>query len=124
MHKLTLLFRTPPDVPKFEEDWAHKFVPVVEKMLGILRIEVSNVEGGPDGPSPFYKVHEFYFADRAAMDKAMNSEEGMRAGYTLNAFAKGLFTILFSDVLEDIVREGGQPPETKTPIPNIQNPNP
>ena len=124
MHKLTLLFRTPPDVPKFEEDWAHKFVPVVEKMPGILRIEVSNVEGGPDGPSPFYKVHEFYFESREAMDKAMNSEKGARAGMALNAIAKGLFTILFSDVLEDIVREGGQPPETKTPTPNLQNPNP
>lgn len=111
MYKLTILFTTPPDIPKFEDDWAHKFLPFAEAMPGVVRLEVSNVEGGPDGPSPYYKIHEFYFQNREAMDKGMNSEKGAQAGLALNTVAKGLFTIMFSDVLEDIVRPGGQPPE-------------
>src|SRR5574341_597815 len=116
MYKLTILFRTPPDIANFEHDWAHTFIPFAEAMPGILRVEVSNVDGGPDGPSEFYKIHELYFESREAMDKAMNSEKGTRAGYARNTFARGLFTITFSDVLEDIVRPGGQPPEAKPAV--------
>jgi uncharacterized protein (TIGR02118 family) len=122
MYKFTILFRTPPDIAKFEHDWAHTFVPFAEAMPGIVRVEVSTIDGGPDGASEFYKSHEFYFDTREAMDKAMNSEKGVRAGVALNTIAKGIFTILFAEVLEDIVRPGGQPPELQ--IPNLNNPNP
>jgi uncharacterized protein (TIGR02118 family) len=119
MYKLSILFRAPADIPRFEHDWAHTFVPLAEAMPGILRVAVSNIDGGPDGPAPFYKSHEFYFESRAAMDTAMNSESGVRAGYALNQFAPGLFTILFCEVLEDIVRESGRPPAlTPTPPPS------
>ena len=101
MYKLTILFRTPPDLPKFEDGWAHKFVPFADGMPGILRVEVSHIDGGPTGPAEFYKIHEFYFADRQAMDKAMNSEKGTRAGMALQVIAKGLYTLLFADVLEE-----------------------
>ena len=122
MYKLTILFRTPPDISEFEHEWAHLFVPLAEAMPGILRVEVSTVDGSPDGPSEFYKMHEFYFEDRAAMDAAMNSEKGTRAGGMLNAMARGRFTIVFSEVLEDIVRPGGQPPGSEIPDSNLQKP--
>jgi len=124
MYKLSILFRAPSDIPTFEHDWANTFVPLAEAMPGILRVAVSNIDGGPDGPAPFYKSHEFHFENRAAMDAAMNSEAGMRAGHALNAIATGLFTILFCEVLEDIVRESGKPPEQQLPTSNNQNPNP
>jgi uncharacterized protein (TIGR02118 family) len=111
MYKLTILFRPPANLSKFEDEWAHTFLPFAEAMPGILRIAVSTFDGGPDGPAEFYKSHEFYFENRAAMDKAMNSEKGTRAGQALNTIAKDIFTIMFSDVLEDILRPGGQPPE-------------
>ena len=122
MYKLSILFAAPPDIPKFEHEWAHTFVSFAEAMPGILRVAVSTVDGGPDGPAPFYKIHEFYFESRAAMDKAMNSEKGTRAGMALNIIAKGLFTILFSEVLEDIVQPGGQPPELQLSTSDNQNP--
>ena len=111
MYKLTILFRNPPDLAKFEHDWAHTFVPFAEAMPGILRVEVSSIDGGPDGSAEFHKIHELYFESRAAMDRAMNSEKGTRAGMALNALAPDLFVILFSEVHEDIVRPGGQLPE-------------
>ena len=117
MYKLTILFRPPPDIAKFEHDWAHTFLPLAEAMPGILRIAVSAIDGGPDGPAEFYKAHEFYFENRAAMDNAMNSEKGTQAGLALNTIAKDIFMIMFSEVLEDILRPGGQPPEMQ--IPNL-----
>jgi hypothetical protein len=45
-------------------------------------------------------MHEFYFETRAAMDRALNSEPGMRAGHALQKFPKGSYKLLFSDVME------------------------
>jgi len=114
MYKLTILFQHPDNLDSFEYDWAHKFVPIAEKMPGILRIEVSTVDGGPEGASKYHKLHEFYFESREAMDEAMLSEKGTQAGLRLNAIANGKFSILFSEVHEDIVRAGGAPPESET----------
>lgn len=111
MYKLTILFQHPDNLETFEYDWAHKFVPIAEKMPGIVRIEVSSVDGGPEGASKYHKLHEFYFESRAAMDEAMLSDKGTKAGLYLNALAKGKFSILFSEVHEDILRAGGAPPE-------------
>jgi uncharacterized protein (TIGR02118 family) len=111
MYKLSILFRQPPNLEQFEYDWANKFVPQAEKMPGILRIAVSSVDGSPDGPAEFYKIHEFYFENRAAMDAAMNGDKGARTGLFLNSIARGHFSILFSEVHEDILRPSGQPPE-------------
>jgi uncharacterized protein (TIGR02118 family) len=114
MYKLTILFRHPPDLLQFENDWADKFVQFADAMPGVIRIEVSTIDGGPTGPAEFHKIHEYYFADRAAMDKAMHSEKGVRAGNALQVIAPGLYTLIFADVTEDIVRAAGAPPEAKS----------
>lgn len=111
MYKLTILFNTPPDLAKFEQDWAMTFLPFAEAMPGILRIEVSTVDGGPDGPANIHKIHEFYFESREAMDKAMHSDKGTRTGAILNAIAPKRFTLLFAEVHEDVVQAAGRPPE-------------
>ena len=111
MYKLTILFRQPNNLAQFENDWADKFVPFAEAMPGVLRIAVSTIDGGPAGPAEYHKIHEFYFADRPAMDKAMHSEKGVRAGNALQTIAPGLYTLLFAEVAEDVVRAEGYPPE-------------
>jgi uncharacterized protein (TIGR02118 family) len=113
MHKFTIIFRHPENLETFEYDWAHKFVPIAEKMPGILRIEVSTIDGEPDGPSEIHKLHEFYFESREAMDEAMLSDKGNQAGLRLNAIAHNRFSILFSEVHEDILRASGNPPDAQ-----------
>ncbi len=106
MYKLTILFYKPAtleDEQSFEAVWTFDFIPYVEKMPELKRIEVSIVQGGPDGVSEFYKMHEFYFESRAAMDHALNSDMGMRAGYALQKFPKGSYKLIFSDVMEMIM---------------------
>jgi uncharacterized protein (TIGR02118 family) len=115
MYKLTILFRTPPDLARFEQDWALSFVPLAEAMPGILRVEVGTVDGGPDGPADIHKIHEFYFESRETLDRAMHSDTGARTGAVLNAIAPKRFSLLFAEVHEDVVRPGGQPPEAAAP---------
>ncbi|MBI3243534.1 MAG: EthD family reductase [Chloroflexi bacterium] len=90
MYKLTILFRHPADLGKFEEIWPD-FVHFAEAMPGVLRVEVSSSLTSPEGPSEFYKIHEFYFDNKAAMDKAMMSEKGVRAGNVLQVLELQIF---------------------------------
>ena len=62
MYKLTILFHKPTtleDEQSFEAVWTFDFIPYVEKMPELKRIEVSLIQGTPDGASQFYKMHEF-----------------------------------------------------------------
>ena len=110
MYKLTILFRHPPDLAKFEETWPD-FVHFAESMPGVLLVEVSSNLASPEGHAEFYKIHEFYFADRAAMDKAMMSEKGVRAGGVLQVLAPGNYILLFAEAQEDLPRPPVEPPE-------------
>ncbi len=112
MYKLIILFRNPPDLTKFEEDWP-AFVRSAEAMPGVLRVEVSSSLTSPEGPSEFYKIHEFYFDNRATLDKAMLSEQGTLAGNDLQVLAPDGYLLLFAEAQEDIARPAGQPPMPK-----------
>ena len=102
MYKLIVLFKQPPDVVRFEDDWAQKFMPYAEKMPGVVKVQVNTIVGGPEGPANFYKIHEFYFESLDALYAGLESEMGVRAGKGLMAFAADLATVMFADVLEDV----------------------
>ncbi len=97
MYKFTLLF---PQIEKsahaqFDNNWT-EFRALAEKMPNIQRIEVDHVQGGPGGPAPYHMIHNFYFANRAALDSALQSDMGIKAGQFLMKFAPDT-TILFSE---------------------------
>ena len=101
MYKMTLLFRNPEDPEQFEDQWAQEFLPFAEQMPGIRRIAVCHVVGEPSGVSNYYKMHEFYFDDREALDRALTSEKGVQAGRGLMAIGGEITTIFFSEVFEE-----------------------
>lgn len=112
MYKMTLLFRKPADPERFEEKWTRMFLPFAEEMPGLERIAVSHVVGEPGGTSDYHRMHEFYFADRQALDLALTSEKGVRAGNVLMSFAGEITTILFSEVFEETLDKAKTPGET------------
>jgi uncharacterized protein (TIGR02118 family) len=100
MYKMTVLFRKPEEPEQFEDQWTTLFLPFAEQMPGVDRITVSHVIGEPSGTSDYYRMHEFFFADRQALDRALTSEKGVSAGNALMTFASDITTILFSEVFE------------------------
>jgi hypothetical protein len=46
-------------------------------------------------------IHEFYFDDLPALQRAMASEEGQKAGQALMSFAENSATILLAEHLEE-----------------------
>jgi uncharacterized protein (TIGR02118 family) len=101
VHKLMLLFRRPEDVDEFEQRWSHEFVPRAERMPGIRRVTVSRIYGGPAGPADLHLVHEIFFDDADALQRALVSPEGVEAGRTLINIAGSFVNLCFAEHLEE-----------------------
>jgi uncharacterized protein (TIGR02118 family) len=104
LHKLILLFHKPDEVDRFEDRWSHEFVPAVEAMPGLRRVSVSRVHGGLTAEADAYLLHELYFDNRRALERAMASEQGQHAGRLLVSIAGEAVDVLFAEHLEDIPR--------------------
>lgn len=106
MHKLIILFGQPSDPLAFLTGW-QAFLQMAEQMPGLRRETVSLIEdviydGGKPRP---YKIHEFHFDDRAALDAALASDAGQQAGEWLHQFTDGNFTLLTAPHQEATAKE-------------------
>ena len=100
MVKLVLLYKRPPDEIQFEARY-NATLALLEKMPGIIRRQANIVWGGPGGEPEIYRILEFYFEDRPALDSALTSPAGAKAGKDLMAYAGDVVELLFVDVFED-----------------------
>lgn len=110
MVKFMIIFHHPgKDITEFEQGYA-RFLGMVERIPKIQRRQVVNVTGSPEGQSRYHRVLELYFADKATMTAALNSEAGQIAGAGLYEVFKPLgytFDTVFADVYEET---GGSTP--------------
>ena len=103
MIKLIALYKKPADVEAFEEHYANVHLPLVEKVPGLRKTELSRITGAPRGEAPFYLMVEMYFDDMDAYSRAMASEENKAAGRDLMSFAKDIVIMMIADAYEDEV---------------------
>jgi uncharacterized protein (TIGR02118 family) len=77
MHCLTVTYPVPDDPARFRDYYLGTHLPLAKSLPGL----VSSSHGFPEqlgpGDAPFCVFHA-YFADRAAMDAALESEVGAR----------------------------------------------
>ncbi len=59
MVKLVAMFKEPADAISFEEHYEAVHLPLVRKMPGVRRIEVSRVTGAPMSKPQFYRMAEY-----------------------------------------------------------------
>ncbi len=97
MVKLIALYKKPSDVAAFEEHYTQVHMPLMDKVPGVVKTEVTHFFTGPMGEPPYYMMYEAYFEDRAAFDAAMKSPENRAAGKDLMSFAKDIATVMFGD---------------------------
>ena len=105
MVKLIALYKKPADVQAFEEHYANLHLPLVEKIPGLRKTELSRISGAPRGEAPYYMMHEMYFDDMDAYNRAMASDENKAAGKDLMSFARDIVTLMIADAYEDEVRK-------------------
>ncbi|MES0338477.1 MAG: EthD family reductase [Anaerolineales bacterium] len=106
MHKLMILFGRSGDYLDMETRWSNEFVKQAETMPGLRRVSVSRVAGGPSGEVDLHMVHEFYFDDLQALQRALASPEGQIAGKALMSFAAEHVTLCFAEHMEEARGEG------------------
>lgn len=101
MYKLVILFLPPFAWSTFEQGW-QKFLGMAEQMPGLRKEAVSDIEELVFGPPNmnYKKVHELYFDSREALETALTSEAGQKAGQWLQSFTQGRFLLMIAKHME------------------------
>jgi uncharacterized protein (TIGR02118 family) len=75
--KLVVLYTPATDPDAFEQHYQAVHAPLVHAIPGLLRFESARVVAAPDGGEQTYsRIAELTFADQAALEAALNSEQG------------------------------------------------
>jgi uncharacterized protein (TIGR02118 family) len=97
MVKLVALYRKPADAAAFERAYFETHIPLVKRIPGLQRVEISRITGAPRGEPDLFLICEMYFEDRATMDIALASPENIEAGKNLMSFARGLVSFMYGE---------------------------
>ena len=100
MHKLMILI--PPDAegPALDAGWP-EFLHHAERMPGLIREATVRVTSQLFGDHSVGMMHELFFEDQLALQKAMRSPEGLEAGQILQQITQGRMTLLLAEHRED-----------------------
>lgn len=88
MIKLIGIYKTPADAEAFDKHYFENHMPLVAKIPGLIKSEVSKLKALPGTESKFYLMAEMYYEDMDAFNAAMGSPEGKASARDLVNFAK------------------------------------
>jgi uncharacterized protein (TIGR02118 family) len=101
MVKLIAIYRKPEDEAAFLQHYREVHTPLVRKMPGLEKLEVTKIEADAMGsPTDYFLLAEMSFADEATLTAAMNSAEGRAAAKDLMSFARPIVTMVTGTVQE------------------------
>ncbi len=100
MFKLIALYKAPQDSAAFMAHYTDTHVPLVRKIPGLQKVELTKVVNTLMGEPGNFLLAEMYFADEASYKTAMKSPENAAAGKDVGVFAAGLVTLMKGEVLE------------------------
>ena len=97
MHKLIILLPGSEGLPA---DW-HVFLRQAELLPDLRREATSHVLHHLYGEADYSIIHELFFDDLPALEKALSSDLGIRAAQTLHKITGGRVALLVADHKED-----------------------
>jgi len=98
MVKLVALYKIPENIEDFEKHYYEIHMPLVEKMPGLLKSEVSKLSPMPGAENKYHMMAEMYFEDMDKLNESMASAEGRAAGKDIMGFAKDYVIMLIGEV--------------------------
>src|SRR5258708_35917612 len=88
MARMVVVYRAPEDVQAFSRHYFETHVPLVKKLPGLRKYDVSyGPITGPADPSDAWMVATLQFDDMATLRSALASEEGQACGADRRKFA-------------------------------------
>ena len=100
MKKLIALYKTPVDADAFMQHYRDTHLPLVAKIPGLVRTEVTRIDRTLMGESGNFMLVEMMFADADSFRAAMKSPENAATGADLANFADGLVTVMTGETIE------------------------
>lgn len=88
MVKLVAMYKNPEDRELFEKHYFEKHMPLVDKIPGLIKAEVSKIKVLPGTESEYFLMAEMYYEDMDSFNAAMASPEGKASARDLVNFAK------------------------------------
>jgi uncharacterized protein (TIGR02118 family) len=76
MIKLVALYKTPEDKEFFDKHYSEVHMPLVAKIPGLVKSEISKLKALPGAESSYYMITEMYYKDMDSFNAAMASPEG------------------------------------------------
>jgi uncharacterized protein (TIGR02118 family) len=98
MVKLVALYKIPENIEDFEKHYYEIHMPLVEKMPGLLKAEISKLTPMPGAENKYHLMAEMYVEDMEKLNESMASAEGRAAGRDILSFAKDYVIMLFGEV--------------------------
>jgi uncharacterized protein (TIGR02118 family) len=79
--KLVVLYTQPDDAAAFDEHYLGVHGPLADKIPGLERWESGRIVAAADGgEQTYFRIAELYFADQAALQAGLGSDEGKVGG--------------------------------------------
>lgn len=100
MHKLVILVESTAETAVFDEFWP-QFLHLAESMPGLVREATSRIDRVLYGQLNCTLMHELFFENWAALQKAMASPQGVQAGQILQRMTQGRVILMLADHKED-----------------------
>lgn len=99
MMKVTVLYGHPSNPEEFEDYYAKTHLPLVDKIEGLDRAELTRFVSDPAGEKPaYYRMAELYFTTQEQMDESLGAAEGQAAVADIDNFASGGVTVIVGTV--------------------------
>ena len=99
MKKLIALYKAPADAEAFMRHYRETHLPLVRRVPGLMKTELTLIERTLVGEGGNYLLAEMYFADEESFKAAMKSPENAATGADLANFAEGLVSIMTGAVV-------------------------
>ena len=100
MIKLIALYKKPADIPAFEKHYYDIHIPLIKKIPGLRKLELTAITGAPIGEVKYHLMAEMYYDSVDAMNAANASPEGKASARDLMSFASDIVILFFGEVNE------------------------
>lgn len=105
MYKFVVIFRRVDDEAMLEDFFVTTHLPLVEKLPGVIKTEVSRVQGKPGGSSRFHLMVESYFATKEDYQRALATQTGLALMQALKPWDEArLLTWFYAEAFEEAVK--------------------
>ena len=106
MYKFVTIYRQVEDPIAVDDFFASTHLQLAEQLPGLIKSEVSRVDGKPGGESRFYLMYELYFDSRDAFEKSIQTKIGIQLIQALKPWGdERLITWFYSDSFTETATE-------------------